>query len=253
MTCRRICRELLWLTRFGHIDQDSAPHLEHLAECHACRDEVGFDRAMVQQLRLALAERVGDVTPSPAAWDGVLDRMRKPDPRTVRVRAWMVRLAAGLRAGTAMAGASLALIVTLNLEVVSIIPPGLITETEQPGPAAIGQGVRPDSTRPWVEVEPIAPAPAAADPVAAPRTAVQPVEQLPIVFFGGNVVNAEANPVESTDGPDAVDEPLDVWQVLQVRLLPADRVGMRGGGSQSAETDSEEPEPVPAPPLDGPS
>ena len=250
MTCRRICRELLWLTRFGHIDQDSAPHLEHLADCHACRDEVGFDRAMVQQLRIALAERVGDVTPSPAAWDGVLDRMRRPDSRTVRVRALMVRLAAGLRAGTAMAGASLALIVAINLEVVSIIPPGLVTETEQPGPAAIGQGVRPDSTHPWVEVEPIAPAPAA--PVAAPGTAVQPVEQLPITFFGGNV-KAEANPVESTDGTDAVARPADVWQVLQVRLLPADRVGMSGGGSQSVETGSEEPEPVPSTPLDGPS
>jgi hypothetical protein len=252
MTCRRICRELLWLTRFGHIDQDSAPHLEHLANCHSCRDEVGFDRAMVQQLRIALAERVGDVTPSPAAWDGVLDRMRKPDPRTVRVRAWVIRLAAGLRAGTAMAGASLALIVALNLELVSIIPPGLVTETEQLGPAAMGQGMRPDSTHPWVDVEPIVQAPTS-KPVAAPGTAVQPVEQLPIRFFGGSVGNAEVDPDESTDGTDAVYEPVDVWQVLQVRLLPADRAGMRGGGSQSAETGGAEPEPAPDPPVDGPS
>ena len=64
MSCRRTCRELLWLTRFGEFGPSSAPHLEHLSGCRSCRDEVGFDRAMVQQLRLALAVRVTSDTPS---------------------------------------------------------------------------------------------------------------------------------------------------------------------------------------------
>ncbi len=105
MSCRRIRRELLWLVRFGDFDVGSAPHLEHLAGCQDCRDEVGLDRALVRQLRTALAARIGDATPSPSAWEGVLARMRQPEPRATRP--WTTRLAAILRAGSAMAGASL--------------------------------------------------------------------------------------------------------------------------------------------------
>jgi hypothetical protein len=115
MSCRRIRRELLWLVRFGDFDAGSAPHLEHLASCQGCRDEVGLDRALVRQLRTALAARIGDATPSPSAWEGVLARMRQPEPSAARP--WTSRLAAFLRAGSAMAGASLALVVALNLEI----------------------------------------------------------------------------------------------------------------------------------------
>jgi hypothetical protein len=115
MSCRRIRRELLWLVRFGDFDAGSAPHLDHLATCQDCRDEVGLDRALVRQLRTALAARIGDATPSPSAWDGVLARMRQPEPRVARP--WTSKLAAFLRAGSAMAGASLALVVALNLEI----------------------------------------------------------------------------------------------------------------------------------------
>ena len=118
MSCRRIRRELLWLVRFGDFDAGSAPHLEHLASCQDCRDEVGIDRALVRQLRTALAARIGDATPSPSAWEGVLARMRQPEPRAARP--WTSRLAALLRAGSAMAGASLALVVALNLEMAPI-------------------------------------------------------------------------------------------------------------------------------------
>jgi len=250
MTCRRICRELLWLTRFGEIGQDSAPHLEHLAACHACRDEVGVDRAMVQQLRFALAERVGDAMPSPTAWDGILERMRRPEPRLSRVRAWTVRLAAGLRAGTAMAGASLALIVALNLEVASIVPPGLGTEREQAPAAANGQGVPADAIQRWIETSPVVPA---EDTRTSPGAAMQPAEQLPITRFGRRANEPDAAPADGSDGTNAVKEPANVWQVLQVRLVPADRVGMGGGGDSSGDAGTQEPEPVPGPPLDGPS
>jgi hypothetical protein len=115
MSCRRIRRELLWLVRFGDFDAGSAPHLEHLSSCQDCRDEVGLDRALVRQLRTALAARIGDATPSPSAWEGVLARMRQPEPSVARP--WTSKLAAFLRAGSAMAGASLALVVALNLEI----------------------------------------------------------------------------------------------------------------------------------------
>ncbi|MGI8999160.1 MAG: hypothetical protein ACR2GO_05580, partial [Candidatus Limnocylindria bacterium] len=79
MRCRRICRELLWLARFGEFGPSSAPHLDHLAHCGGCRDEVGFDRALVQHLRVALAERIEDAAPSPNAWSVILERAQAPE------------------------------------------------------------------------------------------------------------------------------------------------------------------------------
>ena len=142
MSCRRIRRELLWLVRFGDFDAGSAPHLEHLANCQDCRDEVGIDRALVRQLRTALAARIGDATPSPRAWDGVLARMRQPEPSVTRP--WTSKLAAFLRAGSAMAGASLALVVALNLEIAPIgtAPSPDVSAVTASAPARHGSGLR---------------------------------------------------------------------------------------------------------------
>jgi hypothetical protein len=142
MSCRRIRRELLWLVRFGDFDAGSAPHLDHLASCQDCRDEVGLDRALVRQLRTALAARIGDATPSPSAWEGVLARMRQPEPRVARP--WTSKLAAFLRAGSAMAGASLALVVALNLEIAPIgaAPSPDVSAVTASAPAGHGSGLR---------------------------------------------------------------------------------------------------------------
>ena len=148
-----------------------------------------------------------------------------------------------------MAGASLALIVALNLEVVSIVPPGLGTEPPDARTAA-SQGVRPGAIQQWIEDAPIDPAPAE-ETRTSPGTAVQPAEQLPITRFGRE---PDADVVEPTDATNAVDEPADMWQVLQVRLVPADRVSMSGGTAEpSGDAGTEKPEPVSDPPLDGPS
>jgi hypothetical protein len=123
MRCRRICRELLWLARFGEFGPSSAPHLEHLSGCQGCRDEVGFDRAMVQQLRIALQARIADASPSSSAWERILVRAQTPEPRpTARLWEWSAALVARLRVATAMAGTGLALILALNME---IVPAGL--------------------------------------------------------------------------------------------------------------------------------
>jgi hypothetical protein len=124
MSCRRICRELLWLSRFGELGPSSQPHLDHLVGCRACRDEVGFDREMVRQLRTALAERVEGMQPSSAAWEGILRRAQAPEPR--RVAAWWQRsigLVGRLRTATAMAGTGLALVLALNMEVIPLTGP----------------------------------------------------------------------------------------------------------------------------------
>jgi hypothetical protein len=122
MSCRRVCRELLWLARFGELGPDSQPHLDHLTNCRGCRDEVGFDRAMVEQLRAALAERIAHAAPSPRAWETILERARAPEPRSMGWRAWSSALVGRLRL-TALAASGLALVLALNTQVVPMTVP----------------------------------------------------------------------------------------------------------------------------------
>jgi len=202
MSCRRIRRELLWLVRFGDFDAGSAPHLEHLASCRDCRDEVGLDRALVRQLRTALAARIGDATPSPRAWEGVLARMRQPEPSVTRP--WTSRLAAVLRAGSAMAGASLALVVALNLEMAPIgaAPSPDVSAVTASAPAGHGAGLRHWEGR----------APAAGPVNEAPGSVVwvpTVSEQLPL----GRTALQAAPPAEADTGPT---------NNFVVRVIPVD-------------------------------
>ena len=137
MTCRRICRELLSFVRFGELGPRSQPHLDHLAGCSACRDEVGYDREMVQRLRMALAARVEGMDPSPAAWEQILRRAQAPDPQPPD--GWIGRLGAHAlrrRTTTAMAGTALALVLALNMEVVSVLPAPTTDASAGAGPMA---------------------------------------------------------------------------------------------------------------------
>jgi hypothetical protein len=247
MSCRRARRELQWLVQFGEFDQESAPHLDHLAGCRACREEIGIDRALVRQLRTALAARIEDTAPSPTAWDGVLARMRQPEPRRGGFRPWAARLAAGLRAGTAMAGAGLALVLALNLDIVPMAP----TPTPDTGAQT---GSRPDwagDIPPFVVVAPpaapieaTAVEPSEEDTSVMLRPAAQ-AEQLPL----GRAEAATSSSVERDSQP--ADRPDEIAEVSgwQVRLVPSDAARIAGPDAEP----HAEPEPVPAPPLQGPS
>jgi hypothetical protein len=79
MSCDRISREVIEFFRFGDLDARSAPHLEHLALCAACREEVGFDRGLVIQLQRALAARVDGHAASPGAWLEIRRRALEPE------------------------------------------------------------------------------------------------------------------------------------------------------------------------------
>jgi len=131
MRCRRICRELLWLARFGEFGPSSAPHLDHLAHCGNCRDEVGFDRALVQQLRTALAERSEQATPSPFAWGVILQRAQTPERG---IGAFLHRrageLAARLRTATAITAMALAGIIATSTNVAITHPEAGSAERE---------------------------------------------------------------------------------------------------------------------------
>lgn len=121
MSCRRISRELLWRARFGELGPGSMPHLDHLADCRGCRDAVGYDRELVRQLRVALAERIEAASPPIDAWHGILARTQHPEPRGWgALRGRFAAMAVGLRTGTAIAGTGLALVVAINMEVVPL-------------------------------------------------------------------------------------------------------------------------------------
>jgi hypothetical protein len=118
MSCARVCRELLELSRFGELDVRSAPHIEHLVDCRACRDEIGLDRALVQQLRVALQARIEGAAPSSAAWDGILRRTQRPE---VGLAAWFRRrsgvVLSRLRTATAVSATALAVLIASGTQV----------------------------------------------------------------------------------------------------------------------------------------
>ncbi|MEJ7803888.1 MAG: hypothetical protein WKH68_11050 [Candidatus Limnocylindria bacterium] len=150
MRCRRICRELLWLARFGEFGPSSAPHLDHLAYCGNCRDEVGFDRALVQQLRTALAERAELAAPSPGAWSAILERAQAPERG---IGAFLHRhagaLAARLRTATAITAVGLAGVIATSTHVtiapLEAGPPETRTRTSAAGEQFERQAMLPRS------------------------------------------------------------------------------------------------------------
>jgi hypothetical protein len=118
MTCRRVCRELIELVRFGELDVRSAPHLDHLADCRGCRDEVGLNRELVQQLRHALQARVEGAAPSAGAWSAILARTQLPERGVAAwFRARSALLLARMRVATAISGTALAVLVATGTQV----------------------------------------------------------------------------------------------------------------------------------------
>jgi hypothetical protein len=147
MSCRRLRRELVELVRFGEIDRRSAPHLEHLAGCRECREEVGFDRAFVQHMRTVLAERVDDASPSSAAWPIILARAQAGDRG---LHAWLrehaVTFVGRLRTATAISAMAVAALLLVRTDIT--IPqaeaapaPGGRTASQSLARYALGHGL----------------------------------------------------------------------------------------------------------------
>jgi hypothetical protein len=135
MTCRRVCRELIELVQFGELDARSAPHLDHLAECWSCRDEIGINRMLVRHLRRALQARVDAAAPSPGAWSAILARTQLPERGMAAwFRARSVLLLARMRVATALSGTALAVLIASNTQV-GIAPPDPSRFDAQPNAA----------------------------------------------------------------------------------------------------------------------
>lgn len=225
MSCRRVCRELLSFVRFGELGPRSQPHLDHLAGCASCRDEIGYDREMVQRLRMALAARIEGMDPSPQVWEHILRRAQAPDPEP---EGWLGRLGAAAvrrRTTTAMAGTALALVLALNMEVVSIMPAAPLDASME---ATLTDAESADSQR-WARPSALRSATTAANDAVGPRTVVisQPEVRMTGIVAGLTPPSAAAAPPEPAPevrvvfrpaepiGPLADDDRLDVGSPAQ--------------------------------------
>jgi anti-sigma factor RsiW len=111
MSCRRISRELIERFRFGdELDSRSVPHLAHLVDCAACREEVGLDRTLVIQLQRALRARIEGHEPSPRAFNAV--RIRALASETVE--SWPARLFRWVRLVPAGAAVAIMLVAVVS-------------------------------------------------------------------------------------------------------------------------------------------
>jgi hypothetical protein len=101
VSCNQVRRELLAHIAFAdELGPRSGPYLAHLDACAECREEIGFDRALVRHLRTALLERVDGRAPSAASWEMVRRRTVETP-----VRPWAARvLRLGGMASAAIAG-----------------------------------------------------------------------------------------------------------------------------------------------------
>ncbi len=251
MTCRRICRELLWQARFGELGPGSAPHLEHLTDCRSCRDELGFDRALVRQLRTALAARIEGAVPSPQAWQGVLARMSRPEPRPSRLRAWSTLLVARLRVGSAMAGATLAVVMALNVEIVPVRPSdavssgSVVSDGAPPRPLTLADGFSQGAFTNSYAGEPAGGKERTASRGPVVVGDVPEPEQLPLA-------GVQLQPREGVSDEPALVAPApessQVWQPPTIRLVPADAAAMRAASGEPSEPPPAE-EPAPTPPV----
>lgn len=237
MSCRRVCRELLSFVRFGELGPRSQPHLDHLAGCGSCRDEVGYDREMVQRLRMALAARIEGMDPSPEVWDRILRRAQAPDPEPVT--GWLARLGMAVarrRTTTAMAGTALALVLAMNMEVVSVMP---VVTGDASMEAAVIESDASDARR-WARPSTIRQAAATERAVEAPVVASsQPELRMTGIVAGLTPPSAPAAPPEPAPAVRVVFRTVE----LAGPLADDDRLDV---GSPAREESIHEPEPQPA-------
>ena len=241
MKCRRIRRELLWLVRFGEFGPSSQPHLDHLAGCQGCRDEIGYDREMVRRLRAALAARIEGMNPSAAAWEGILQRAQAPEPS--RLSAWWSRSASivgRLRTATAMAGTGLALVLALNMEVIPVSAPAQTDAAVESRLSTLEQVPRLPTGRtalvPFLRLDSDAATASRPDPEAAMTRAQARISTPP------------AQPV--AEEPADEEEPPAQLRVVFRSLHSPDpsRADDRNAGGSGALISTPQPEPVPSEP-----
>lgn len=102
MSCSQARHELFEYFALGEeLTPHSAPHLAHLESCADCRREMGIERELVHNLRLALRARVEGHGPSESTWEQVRSRTvdHPARPWTPRSVNWRGMVSAAAAAG----------------------------------------------------------------------------------------------------------------------------------------------------------
>lgn len=237
MSCRRVRRGLLSMTRFGEFGPDSERQLDHLAGCQACRDEVGCDRHTIRLLREALEARVEGMEPSSLAWEQVRTRAQQPEPASPR---WPWRRLADVmvfgRTLTAVAGTGLALVLALNTQVVTV------TQPRQEAPSARPVAGDDGPTSAWDRSSRLTSANDAAD---VARIVWQPDPE-------GLVTAVDASTVSAALTQPAVEEPAEeamtevIITVLPLAPEPPPAHAQQRDATRAEEPDDAAPSPLPA-------
>jgi hypothetical protein len=176
--------------------------------------------------------------------------MAQPDPSMGRP--WSTRLAAFLRAGSAMAGASLALVLALNLELAPIgaMPVPASTDTEvvtATTPASRGAGMRHWDGR----------APAAGTGLVREIDSTitwrpTPSEQLPLART--SLMAPGGEDADTAPPTDPADAPADGGPAVVINLVPVDAATMSSSNPSDQSGESDEQPAAPAvPPAGGPT
>jgi hypothetical protein len=222
MSCRDVQRAVAELCFFGEQDALTSPHLEHLSGCASCRETAGLDRAIVRELRRALAARVEGHLPSEQAWSAVLRRTQQA-PATPLWRQAQLRLGFGtggagvvgkLRTASAVASLMLAAVMANGQNSIPTLPSGPPQSATNPGdqfersaalPAAVPIRLRP--------IEPLGPPPPPPDAEERLRIALAQRSAPPI--------ENDAGPGQHEPEDDEAAVPRVMWHLYPPGLDPA--------------------------------
>jgi hypothetical protein len=242
MSCHRVRRALLWMSRFQEFGPDSQLHLDHLAGCRACRDEIGCDRALVRQLRAALAARVDGMEPSSSVWEQVRVLAQQPEPRRGR---WSWRRAGNVmaigRSLTAMAGTGLALVLALNTQIVTVTLP----TTDAPPSAQTDRVGVPSAWDRLPRLGAEADGSAAGGDRSMELNAQPDPEGLFVNVDAGQVLASLTSP--AVEEPPADEPPTEVLVVLRLPLAPEPPPAVtQHDGAADDSGEAPDPSPLPA-------
>jgi hypothetical protein len=201
----------------------------------------------VRQLRTALAQRIEGAAPSPKAWEGVLARMTGPEPRPSRLRAWSTLLVARLRIGSAMAGATLAIVLALNVEIVPVrtsdASPGVVGPATAARPLTLADGfAQAAATAPYAGTTDVRSAGDEGEERVTIAVGNHEPEQLPL---HRPALEAAAPVAEDEPSATVATESSQEWQPLTLRLVPADAAVMRASSNEPPAEEAPSGEPAP--------
>ena len=163
---------------------------------------------------------------------------------------WSARLAAFLRAGSAMAGASLALLLALNLELTPIGAIPVPGSTDPEVVAGTTAAVRGAGLRQWEGRAPAAGTGLVRENDSTITWRPTPSEQLPLARPS---LRARGEDVDTAPATDPADAPADGGPAVVINLVPVDAAMMSTNPTDESSQSDDQPAAPAVPPAGGPT